>query len=126
MSLRKDAKTLALVVAFIAQLAQADIEVRVGLLDSGLHIVNKEQQATGNPAVGYRAEAQAMARYETMEMTPSRGAVLENAYPDTGMTVSLEKMEAEKKGLERLAHELEGADRVLEDFEIQERQSLEE
>jgi hypothetical protein len=126
MSLRKDAPKLVLIVAFIAQLAQADIEARVDLLDSDILTVNKEQQATGNPALGYRAEAQAMARYETIEMTRSHGAVVENSYPDTGMTVSVEKMEAEKKSLERLAHELEGADRVLEDVEIQERKSLEE
>jgi hypothetical protein len=116
--IRKDAKTLILALAFIAQLESADIEVKVDLQDLDILRVKNEQaqaQAINNPAEGYRADTQAMAK----------GAVWENSRPDTGMTVSLEKMEAEKKGLERLAHELEGADQVVEDVERQERESLE-
>jgi hypothetical protein len=95
--IRKDGKALILAVAFFAQLEQANFESRAAHLDSEI-----------NPAVSYQADAQAM------------------AYSDTGMTVSLEKMEAEKKELEGLAHGLEGAEKILEDFEEQERESLEE
>jgi hypothetical protein len=131
MILRKDAKTLVLAVALFAQLEQANVEGRADLLDLEILLVKKEQaQAIDNPAVGYRAEAQAMAQYKGMEMvTLPHGAVWENSYPDTVMTVSLEKMETEKKGLERLAHELEGTEQVLEDFKEEpghERESLEE
>jgi hypothetical protein len=84
-------------------------------------------EALSNPAVVFRAETQAMAQPESVKkMAPPDGPVWQNAYPDTGMTVSLEQMEAEKKDLERLAHGLEGTDRVLEDSERQERESLEE
>jgi hypothetical protein len=108
MIFRKDdlsaAKALLWGVALLAHVAQTDIELKVQVI-----------------------EVQTTAQHESRETaTVPDSAVRENAYPDPGTTVSLEKMEAEKKVLERLANELEGADRILEDTERRERESLEE
>jgi hypothetical protein len=121
MSLRRDemsnTKMFLAAAHVVLNLVQGGAELRVDVLDLEITAL-KQEQTVPTPAVDYRAQAQAIAKDERIEMvTLTHGAVWGNSDPAPYVNVVLAEMEQEKKFMEGMKGLAEAIDGVREGTE---------